>query len=153
MKTTFRDLLQNPQFQDSVPVEIRKFQAGDVIIEEGMPGSEVFLLLQGRAEVYVAVDQLDKSGRRAGLARIAEGEILGELAMFDHEPRTASVVAVSDCEAAAMDGRVLSDYMDQNPAQGYWILKEMFFQTIQRMRQTTLRSSTITALYLNDNAE
>lgn len=153
MKITFRDLLQEPQFKDTVPVDIREFPAGAIILEEGTPGSEVFLMLKGRAEVYVAVDQLDKSGRRAGIARIAEGEVLGELAMFDHEPRTASVVAVSDCEVAAMDGRVLSDYMDRNPAQGYWILKEMFSQIVQRMRQTTLRSNTITALYLNDNAE
>lgn len=153
MKTTLRDLLQDPQFQNTVSVEIREFAAGDVLIEEGAPGTEVFLILKGKAEVYVAVDQLDKSGRRAGIARVSADEILGELAMFDNEPRTASVVAVSDCQVAAMDGRTLSDYMDRNPSQGYWILKEMFSQVVRRMRLTTLRSNTITAIYLHDNAE
>jgi CRP/FNR family cyclic AMP-dependent transcriptional regulator len=153
MKTTFRDLLQDPEFKRSVPTEIRTFRAGDVIIEEGTLSTEVYLLLKGKAEVHVAVDQLDKSGRRVGIARISENEVIGELVLFDHEPRTASVVAVSDCEIAAMDGQVLSGYMDQNPAQGYWILKEMFSQVVRRMRQTTLRSNTITAIYLNDNAE
>jgi hypothetical protein len=52
-----------------------------------------------------------------------------------------------------MDGRILTEYMDRNPERGYWILKEMFSQIVRRMRQTTLRSNTITAIYLNDNAD
>jgi CRP/FNR family cyclic AMP-dependent transcriptional regulator len=153
MTITYRDLLEDPEFQQSVKPVIRSFQAGEEIVQEGTLSTEVFVMLQGKAEVYVAVDQLDKSGRRMGIARISEGEVIGELALFDHEPRTASVVAVTDCQVAAMDGSLLTDYMDRNPHQGYWILKEMFAQVVRRMRQTTLRSNTITALYLNDNAE
>lgn len=153
MKTTFRDLLRDPTFEEKVNPQIREFKCGEPIIQEGTLGTEVYLMLKGKAEVYMTVGQLDKSGRRAGIARIAENEILGELSMFDDEPRTASVMAITDCEVAVINGRALIEYMDLYPAQGYWVLREVVSQIVQRMRQTTLRSNTITALYLNDYSD
>jgi CRP-like cAMP-binding protein len=153
MTNAYRELLLNPEFQRAVPTEIRNFRAGEVIIEEGTVSSELYVLLEGKADVYAVIDLIDKPGQQIGISRIAEGEVAGELALFDQEPRTATVVAVADCKVAAMDGRILTEYMDRNPERGYWILKEMFSQIVRRMRQTTLRSNTITAIYLNDNAD
>lgn len=150
---TFREIVQNPEFQHKVATEIRRYRAGDAIIEEGDQGTEVFLVLEGKAEVYATVEQPGDHEHRTGLARLAADEVIGELALFDHEPRTASVIAVTDCEVAVMDGQILASYMDQHPEQGYWILKNIFSQVVRRMRQATLRGNTITALYLQDYAD
>jgi CRP-like cAMP-binding protein len=153
MKLTFRDILQEPEFQRIVICEIKKYQTGDVIVEEGTSGTELYLILHGTAEVYAAVDHLGTPGRTAGIAKLAENDVIGELCLFDNQPRAASVIATGDCEIAMMDSQSLETFMDQYPAQGYWILKDIFAQVIQRMRQTTLRSNTITALYLNNFSE
>lgn len=142
-------MLTDADFQRDVDFHIRLFPPGDVILREDDSGTEVYLVLSGNAEVHAAVDHLGVPGRSQVIGRIFENEVFGELALFDHQLRTASVVATSYCEVAVMDGGSLEAFMDSFPAKGYWILKDCFGQLAKRMRQATLRSSTITALYLN----
>lgn len=153
MRRRFREILNEPDFQRMVGLQTRTYGPGDVIVEEGAMGTEVYLILHGRVEVFAAVDHLGTPGRTMGIAKLAENDIIGELCLFDIEPRVASVVATRDCEMVVMDAISLGAFMDAHPAMGYWILKDIFSQVVQRMRQTTLRSNAITALYLNDCAE
>ena len=69
--------------------ETRKFRAGDVIFSAGDAGSEFFVVRTGTVSVRL--------GNRT-LQSLAEGEIFGEMALIDNEPRSASVVAETDCE-------------------------------------------------------
>ncbi len=154
MKPKFRDILREPEFQRIVANEIRNYRTGDVIVEEDTSSTELYLILKGTAEVYAAVDHLGAPGRKAGISKLAEDDVVGELSsLFEDQPRTASVVATGDCEIAVMESKSLGRFMDEHPIQGYWILKDIFGQVVRRMRQTTLRSNTILALYLNDCAE
>lgn len=153
MKLMFRDILQEAVFKRGVTCDIKTYRPGEVIVEEGSVGTEIFLVLRGTVEVYAAVDHLGTPGRTTGIAKLGQDEVFGELSLFEHQPRTASVVAIEDCEIAIMDGKTLEAFMDAHPGLGYWILKGLFAQTIERLRQTNLRSNAITALYLNDCAE
>ncbi len=65
----------------------KTFPKGAVIINEGDSGSSMFLLLQGRVKVFVS----DGHGKEFVLAVLGPGECVGELALLDDEPRTASV--------------------------------------------------------------
>ena len=151
MKLKFREILREPEFNSTVTCEIRNYRTGDVIVEEDTTSTELYLILSGTAEVYAAVDHLGAPGRQAAIAKLAENDVVGELsALFDDQPRTASVVATQDCEIAVMDSKSLARYMDEHPCEGYWILKDIFGQVVRRMRQATLRCNAITALYLND---
>jgi CRP/FNR family cyclic AMP-dependent transcriptional regulator len=150
MAVLFRDIVREAEFQRVAGCEIKTYQAGEVIVQEDAPGNEIYLILSGTAEVFAAVDHLGTPGRTAGIAKLHENEVIGELSLFDNQPRTASVIASSPCEIAVMDGPSLEVFMDANPDKGYWILKDIFAQVIKRMRQTTIRSNAITALYLND---
>jgi putative ABC transport system ATP-binding protein len=62
----------------------RHFAEGDAIIRQGEAGEEMFLIVEGEAEV-----------RREGheVARLGAGEFFGELALLSGEPRNATVVA------------------------------------------------------------
>lgn len=153
MKPMFRDILKEPVFQRSVNCEFKTFRAGEVIVEEGTVGTALFLILRGAVEVYAAVDHLGTPGRTTGIAKLGENDVFGELSLFEHQPRTASVVATENSEIAIMDGQSLETFMDDHPGLGYWVLKSLFAQTIERLRQTNLRSNAITALYLNDCGE
>src|SRR5882757_10483952 len=68
--------------------ETQSYKAGDAVFREGDPGSVFFVIKSGTAAV--------RSGNRT-LQVLGEGEIFGEMALVDSEPRSASVVAETDC--------------------------------------------------------
>ena len=64
--------------------------AGDVLIREGATGREFIVIVAGTANVTVG-------GRT--VATLGPGDFAGEVALLDHGPRTASVVAATDLVA------------------------------------------------------
>ncbi len=72
------------------------FKAGQVLIEQGQPGREAFILLKGKATVR-------RSGKK--LASLGAGAMVGELALLDHGPRTATVTCDTDCDVLVISQR------------------------------------------------
>jgi hypothetical protein len=70
------------------------FSAGDRLVGEGEPGTDVFLVLDG-------VVRVEKGGER--LAEYGPGAILGERAGVEGGVRTSTLVAVTGCRVAAVD--------------------------------------------------
>lgn len=68
--------------------ETRSYKAGHVIFTEGEAGHEFFVVKAGS----VAIRHGNKT-----LQVLGEGEIFGEMALIDSEPRSATVVAETDC--------------------------------------------------------
>jgi len=73
--------------------EPRLFSAGRKIVVQGEMGHSMFLLTEGRARGVLH----QPDGLEIEVARFAVGDIFGELALLDRQPRTADVVAVTDC--------------------------------------------------------
>ncbi|MEM7587982.1 MAG: cyclic nucleotide-binding domain-containing protein, partial [Acidobacteriota bacterium] len=71
----------------------KEYAAGVAILEEGSTGLGLFLLTSGRVEVFK-----QHGDRRLHLAELGRGDILGELALIDQQPRSASAVALEDTE-------------------------------------------------------
>ena len=71
---------------------IRRFARGTVLAEQGQPGEEIFLLLDG--VIAVSVDGTE-------LAELGPGAILGERAVLEQGLRTATLRAATDCVVAA----------------------------------------------------
>ena len=74
---------------------ISSFQAGATLVRQGQPGSDVYLVLDGVVRVV-------RDGEP--LADYGPGALLGERAHLEGGVRTASLVAVSPCKVAAVDG-------------------------------------------------
>ena len=68
--------------------ETRSFHAGDVIFNAGDRGDEFYVVKSGKVSVRL--------GNRT-LQTLGEGEIFGEMALIDAEPRSATLVAETDC--------------------------------------------------------
>ena len=77
----------------------RKFPAGKNIMTVDQPGETVYILLDGSVKIYV--DQLD--GSEVILAFLGPGATFGELSLVDSLGRSASVVALEECNCLAMD--------------------------------------------------
>ena len=67
--------------------------AGSWVFKEGDAGACAFLIEQGRVEI-----SLDREGKNVILAERGPGELFGEMAIIDAQPRSANVKALEDCE-------------------------------------------------------
>jgi hypothetical protein len=76
--------------------------AGQTIMRQGEPATNMYLVIQGRAEAVATV-----AGQRKVLGEITRGGVIGELGLLRQRPRTADVVALEDMEMLVVDERFL----------------------------------------------
>jgi diguanylate cyclase len=69
----------------------RSLKAGEALFKQGDPGDCAYVIETGQLEVFRQA--AGRNGRRKVLAVLGPGEIIGEMAMVDQLPRTASAVA------------------------------------------------------------
>jgi CRP/FNR family transcriptional regulator len=89
----------------------RSFEAGHVIFREGDQGDTAYVIRSGK----VRVTRQHSSGRTITLAELRPGQIFGELAMFDHETRSATVEAIERTAALALLARDLKRVLQRHP--------------------------------------
>ena len=75
-------------------VDDAELPAGFVLMEEGKPGREAFVIIEGEAEVTV---------HGSVVARLGTGEVIGEMSLLDHSPRSATVVAATPLKVLVLD--------------------------------------------------
>ncbi len=90
---------------------IRGFKRRALIYAPDEPGESVFVLASGR----VKIKDLTPDGKEAILAFIDEGEIFGELALVDDEPRREYAEAVTDVKVLLLPCEELEWLMERRP--------------------------------------
>jgi CRP/FNR family cyclic AMP-dependent transcriptional regulator len=73
---------------------VRRIAARKRLFRKGEPGRELFVLLRGRAKAAAAA----RAGRGAVFDFFEPGEVVGEIALLDGGPRTATVTTLSTCD-------------------------------------------------------
>jgi CRP/FNR family transcriptional regulator, cyclic AMP receptor protein len=81
-------------------------EAGAELTDQGRPGQECFVLVHGRANVFVGDDLV---------ATLEEGSMVGEMALIDHRPRSATVIAETPMELLAFDTKSFRSLLDEMP--------------------------------------
>ena len=76
----------------------RRFRRGEVLFHEGDPGDALFIVASGAVKVVVP----SEDGEEAILATLGRGDFLGELALLDGAPRSASAIALEATETLAL---------------------------------------------------
>lgn len=109
----------------------RRFAAGEVVFREGDGGDTCYIVRSGLAR---AVRQ-HSDGRSITLSHFASGDIFGELAMFDEEPRSATVDVIEEAEVIAIPGRDMQRLMREHPE----IAVKLNAALAQRLRATNER--------------
>jgi CRP-like cAMP-binding protein len=83
--------------------EIRAFQSGEILIVEGSVGDSMFVIANG---------ELDVSRGDLKLAHLSDGSVVGEMALLDPAPRSASVVASSSGKAYELERNTFMTMLD-----------------------------------------
>jgi CRP-like cAMP-binding protein len=89
---------------------------GDFLFREGETGDTMYVLLEGNAEIMVG-DLIVESA--------SPGALLGEMALIDNTPRTASVVARTPCRFAQLDQRRFHFLVQQTPYFATHVMKTL----------------------------
>jgi CRP/FNR family cyclic AMP-dependent transcriptional regulator len=82
-------------------------EAGSVVVDQGQMGREAFVILEGTVDI-------ERAGRK--ITSLGTGDVVGELALLDHGPRTASVVCVTDCSLFVLDQRHFREVLEKYPS-------------------------------------
>ena len=88
----------------------RVFPKNAIMVNEGDENDSLYVLLSGRARVYVSNDQ----GREVQLNVMGPGEYFGEITL-DGGPRSASVMAAEDCRCAVVKRNELLSLVEKEP--------------------------------------
>jgi CRP-like cAMP-binding protein len=88
------------------------FEPGAVILREGEPGSEFYLVTSG----LVSVVKQGPHGK-VELAKLGVGETFGEMCILDRQPRTATIVANKVTELLCLPASVFRDLWEEAPVQ------------------------------------
>ena len=90
---------------------LRRFEAGDRIIQQGEPGDSFYVICEGRASVLREDD-----GLAHPVAALEAGEFFGEVALLAGGPRTASVYALTDdTQVLEISGQLLMELAKRHP--------------------------------------
>jgi len=104
-------------------IEARFFKAGDVVFREGDEAKELFVIKSGQVRIQI--------GNRT-VTELGQDSIFGEMALIDSEPRSATVVAITDVELVPVSEKQFLFLVSQTP---YFALKVMRVLA-QRLRVT-----------------
>ncbi|KAB2923385.1 MAG: cyclic nucleotide-binding domain-containing protein [Dechloromonas sp.] len=85
---------------------IVRVPAGETLFRAGDEGHMMYVLATGRAEVIVANRTVEI---------LQHGSIVGEMGIVSPGPRSATVLAVEDCEFVAIDERRFQFLVQQTP--------------------------------------
>lgn len=109
-KHPFLQLLDETQMQKLLTrARYERFGRDERIIAQGSQGHSMFILLQGEADVFIKAGQAD-----ALVATLRAGDYCGEMSLLTGEPRSATVVARTDCEAWEIDKNTLGEILQEN---------------------------------------
>jgi CRP/FNR family transcriptional regulator, cyclic AMP receptor protein len=103
-----KDLQKLGKASDEIEVK-----GGKVLVEEGKPGHEFFLIEDGTAEVR-------RNNRK--VATLGRGQFFGELSLLDRGPRSATVIADTDMTLVVLGQREFLGVIDEVPAMAHKLL-------------------------------
>ena len=121
MKDRSAEVLPPPLLESIAKVATaRSFPKNAIIVNEGDETDSVYVMLSGRARIYVSNAQ----GREVQLNVIGTGEYLGEVTL-DGGPRSASVQALEECRCAIIKRSELLTLIEREPRFALHVMRKL----------------------------
>ncbi len=96
------------------------YQDGQVIIRQGEVGDCMYVIQEGQVEVF-----LEEDGEATRLAVLDEGDLFGEMALIEHEVRSATVRALGTVRVLTVDKDTFLRRIHEDPSLAYRIMQKM----------------------------
>ncbi len=106
----------NFEFLEAFGVPLQRVKAGETLFRTGETGKAMYLVVEGKLEVRVGDKPVETVGMHG---------IVGEMALIDNAPRSATAVALTPVEVAAIDRDVFLTLVAESPAFSLYVMKLM----------------------------
>jgi len=106
---------------------------GLAIFNEGSRNADMYLIVEGS----VAVVKEDVSNREKVLSIITKGKVIGEMALFDGQPRSAKVIATDDATMLVLSRDNLNRLIDDIPKLAAKLLLKLGALISYKLRMTS----------------
>lgn len=94
-------------------LKTRELEAQTVLFNQGDPGNELFVVQRGRIAIYVP--SKDQPGEERPIRIFEAEEVLGEMALIDDQPRSASARALEASTVLTLSGDDFQQLIRQHP--------------------------------------
>lgn len=111
---------------------IESFNKDDVIIKEGDPGEALYIILSGQANVLKEINIEKQEYKSLGI--MGEEEIFGEIALFDNQPRSATVTARTNLSLIKISREDFQKFLTQDTRSASIVLSEVITVLSTRLR-------------------
>jgi CRP/FNR family cyclic AMP-dependent transcriptional regulator len=105
----------------------RRLRAGEALFHKGDEGGDIYVIVSGRLKAYAT----GPDGDDVVFRYMGAGEVVGELGAFVEGKRTASTVAVEDCELLMIQKRDLIPLLRHQPEISIRLLGVLAARTIK----------------------
>jgi CRP/FNR family cyclic AMP-dependent transcriptional regulator len=109
--------LTNKELRDIARATVElDIEEGKEFVTQGDVGREAFIIVKGTAEAI-------RNGKKIG--ELGPGACVGELALLDHGPRTASVIAATPLTVLVLSPREFNGVLDEVPTLNHKLLEAL----------------------------
>ncbi len=124
--SAFGTLSQEARDRIASRMEIKELAAGEILVHEGESGDTLYVVLEGLIEI-----SRSKNARHSKRTyTVGSNAVIGELAVFTGNPRTASIMTLSQATLAVLKGKDFNVLCDEFP--------DELSMTLQWMQQRLL---------------
>lgn len=96
--------------------EYETYPPGHIIFKRGDPGTVMYVVKSGEVELQV---------ENKPFTTLGPGEIIGEMALIDHAPRSLTAIAKTECHLVPIDQKRFSFLVQQTPFFALEVMKVM----------------------------
>jgi CRP-like cAMP-binding protein len=118
----------SPQLLAKAGASTVRLAPGDVIFRDGDPPDKMYVVVSGEVEIHL---------RDAVIEIVPQGGTFGEMALIDGSPRSATIIAKTDSEVAAIDKRTFMLLVDEMPYFALFVMRNMV-DRLRRMNEQWL---------------
>lgn len=120
-------------------ITLVRFDRGETIIAHEATDTDVYLLLEGQA----LANRYSLAGREISYRRLPPHSYVGELAVFDGQPRSVNIVALTDVVMGRLSGAAFRELMETMPTMMQALLRDLSLRIRElsdRIYETTASS-------------
>jgi CRP-like cAMP-binding protein len=101
----------------------REYADQEVVCRQGERGDCMYVIQAGRAEVL-----REEDGAEVVVGELTTGDVFGEMAIFEREPRSATVRVKGQARVLTLDKRAFLRRVHEDPSMAFHILQRMSFR-------------------------
>jgi len=116
----------------------REYQPGEIIFHQGDQSQDLYLVLRGKIRVFV----LSPRGDETTIVLLSRYHLLGEFAIIDGQPRSATAKAISACTLLTISQAKFWRHLEQTPGLALAMCKQL----VGKARWTSMYAQTIAQL-------